>query len=358
MKALIAAVWLMLALAVAGMADQGRDSRAASHAQQFLTAHFQLGADDFRELDRRRPVTRALSAVDGREVAILGVIRIGVPAAFYLDQLRDIVTFKRAAAAVLQIGAFSEQAREADVAGLSLEDRDLESLRQCRPRDCGMQLSAEALDRFRRAVPWGRTDARTVADRVMRQVLVDLVNRYREHGDAALMTYVDGDEPLSLAKEFRSMVGSRPAILERFPDLHRHLLEYPRRRTDGIEDIVYWSKEKAGPAVIVSVTHMAITRLAAGPEGAFAAASRQIYGSHYFDSSLGVTILLDAPGDRSAGTIVAYVNRSRLDALGGFFGGLKRAIVRSRTRAAMDDSLVEARDLVERRYRAASVSSQ
>ena len=190
----------------------------------------------------------------------------------------------------------------------------------------------------------------------MRQVLVELVNRYRENGDAALMTYVDGDRPLSLSNEFRSMVGSRPAILERFPNLYQHLLEFPSRPTEGIEDIVYWSKEKMGPAVIISVTHLAITRLVYGPEGAYAAASKQIYGSHYFDSSLGITVLLDVPDGSNPGMFMAYVNRSRLDALGGFFGGLKRTIVRSRTRSAMGASLVEARDLVERRYRTLTAS--
>jgi hypothetical protein len=213
-----------------------------------------------------------------------------------------------------------------------------------------VQLSAEALERFQRDVPWASTDASAAADRTLRQVLVELVNRYRENGDGALMTYVDSDRPLSLSNEFRSMVASRPAILERFPNLYQHLLEFPGRPTDGIEDIVYWSKEKMGPAVIISVTHLSLTRLVGGPEGAYAAASKQIYGSHYFDSSLGITVLLNLPGSRP-GMIMAYVNRSRLDALGGFFGGLKRTIVRSRTRSAMGDSLLEARDLVERRYR-------
>jgi hypothetical protein len=152
------------------------------------------------------------------------------------------------------------------------------------------------------------------------------------------------------------MVGSRPAILERFPNLYQHLLEFPGPQTEGIEDIVYWSKEKMGPAVIISVTHLAIARLVNAPEGAYAAASKQIYGSHYFDSSFGITVLLDVPGGSNPGMFMAYVNRSRLDALGGFFGGLKPTIVRSRTRSAMGTSLVEARDLVERRYRTLTAS--
>jgi len=189
-------------------------------------------------------------------------------------------------------------------------------------------------------------------------VLVDLVNRYREIGDAGLMTYVDSSQPLSLSTEFRAMVASQPAILERFPNLHSYLLEYPRRASDGLEDIIYWSKEKMGPSVIISVTHMAMTRLAEGPEGSFAAASKQLYGSHYFDSSLGITIVLDEAGDTTPRMFLAYVNRSRLDALSGFWGGLKRTIVRSRTRSAMSDSLLKARDLVELQFRTRAASTE
>jgi hypothetical protein len=44
--------------------------------------------------------------------------------------------------------------------------------------------------------------------------------------------------------------------------------------------------------------------------------------------------------DREPGsTVLVYVNRSRIDVLSGFLGGLKRAIVRSRGRSAMEDTL-------------------
>ena len=36
----------------------------------------------------------------------------------------------------------------------------------------------------------------------------------------------------------------------------------------GTNDIIYWSKEKLGPEVVVSVTHLAVTRLAAVSAGA------------------------------------------------------------------------------------------
>jgi hypothetical protein len=170
----------------------------------------------------------------------------------------------------------------------------------------------------------------------MRELLADQTARYQREGDAALMTYENDGTPLSVAQEFRAMIAAPPTVLPRFPLLERHVTQYPTGRVRDIEDVFYWSKEDIGPKVIISVTHMAFSTVPEGPV-AYAVASKQLYGSHYFDSSLGLTLLLhdDQPGH----TLLVYVNRSRVDALDGFLGGLKRAIVRSRARAGMEDSL-------------------
>jgi hypothetical protein len=323
---------------------------AATPVQTFLTDNFRFGSSEFRDLEHRHPVTRTLDTSDGREVATVGAIQVRVPAEFYADQLRDIVAFKRSPA-VLQIGRFGAPARAEEATGLSLEADDVDHLRRCRPGACKIQLSAEAIARFRQEVPWQAPAPHEAASRTMRQVLADLVNRYQNSGDAALQSYADLDPPTSVATEFARMIASKPAILQRIPVLHDHVVRYPQRGNDaGVDDLIYWSKERIGPAVVVSVTHLAIARVDGAPPLAYAAASKQIYSSHYFDASLGLTIVLRDEA-RLESAYLVYANRSRVDALGGFFGGVKRAIVRARARAAAQESMVEARDRVERLYR-------
>jgi len=115
------------------------------------------------------------------------------------------------------------------------------------------------------------------------------------------------------------------------------------------------SKERMGPAVVVSVTHLALARVDGVPPLAYAAASKQIYSSHYFDASLGITILLRDEA-RPESAYLVYANRSRIAALAGWLGGLKRAVVRARTRSATATTLVDARDRVERLYRERAVA--
>ena len=346
---------MLLAIAAISLLNRGlptANAREEESVESFLTANFRLRAPELRELAENRPISRTLETPDAREIAMLGAIRIQVPAAFYIEQLRDVVGFKKSES-VPQIGMFGSPARLEDIKELTLEASDLAALSRCRPGSCGVQLSSDALRQFQQAAPWRSADPAAAANRIMRGVLVDMVNAYRESGDAALMTYVDAKQPVSVAGEFHAMIGSRPSLLERFPLLHHHLLQFPRPAAAGdVQDIIYWSKEQLGPRGVVSVTHLAIARLTDSAPSMFAVASRQIYGSHYFDASLGLTVLLRDNASPAPASYLLYVNRTRLDALGGLLGGLKGAVVRSRTRAAMLNSLIEARDRVERRFRA------
>ena len=324
---------------------------------RFLVERLPLTGAEVREADRGRPVARTLRTDDGGEVATVGIVAAAVPGRFYMDQLRNIASFKGASRDVLQIGTFSVPATVADLAGLSLDADDLQDLVRCRLHACGIQLSGDGIERVGRAIAGSdASGAQRRGDRAFREILVDLVNRYRERGDAALMTYEDTPQPVSVAAEFRRMIGSEPAILKRLPALSTHMAAFPRPAS-RVDDVVYWSKEKLGPAVVVTVTHLAIAELdGAGPD-AFAAASKQIYASHYFDASLGVTVLVGgAPEGRPRSRLV-YANRSRIDALAGFWGGLKRAVVRSRTRSGLRNSLAEARALVERRFESRTTES-
>ena len=60
---------------------------------------------------------------------------------------------------------------------------------------------------------------------------------------------------------------------------------------------------------------------------------------HYYDASLGLTLLVP---DRSAtppATYVVYLNRSRIDLFEGLFGGVARRLVAGRARTLVAEQL-------------------
>ena len=144
--------------------EPGRSPGPSDGAWRFLTNRLPLTAADRHELNRGRPAARTFDTDDGREVATIGIVSMDVPASFYVEQLRRIASFKNASKAVLEIGTFSTPAVIDDLAGLSIDQSELSTLRRCRLHACGIQLSSEAIERL-----WERRDVsgdqRAVAER-------------------------------------------------------------------------------------------------------------------------------------------------------------------------------------------------
>src|SRR5688572_18271337 len=90
----------------------------------------------------------------GRDLAVYGVVRTSAAPA-------RLVTWTRAIDQLYQgpyvpaLGRFSEPPQLADLAGLTLDEEDLNDLRACRAGDCGVKLSAPEMERIRQAATAG-----------------------------------------------------------------------------------------------------------------------------------------------------------------------------------------------------------
>src|SRR5262249_5221857 len=190
--------------------------------------------------------------------------------------------------------------------------------------DCGLQLPAEAIGRFRHDLDWRRADAQQHANALMREMLVDYVAAYQKGSTGASMHYADRPAPLDVGREFASLAQSDFCEWQPVSALRRHLVEYPGAGAPGVTDLLYWSKEKVGRRTVASVTHLAISRTPPGSPAEYAIASKHLYGTHYFDASLGLTVLLRDRSSSEPATYLVYVNRSRIDMFDGVFGGMIR----------------------------------
>lgn len=266
-------------------------------------------------------VARTIGKQEKHTVAVAGVSRAAADVECFLSRFRDIETFKRSPA-VLRIGKLSQPADLNDLQRLTLDAEDLSALRSCRPGECNVRLppgTFEDLRKFNLSAP----DHAALAQSAFRNRLFDYIQRYVAGGNAALIEYRDKSKPLRLREELRSLLDAEPRLSELIPAFHKYL--DGNSATDGVEDFLYWSTENFGLKPVTSVTHVIVFR----QPGQAVIASKQIYASHYFEASLGITFALDDPG--SAGNMyLVYVNRSSIDLLGGFFGGFRRAMLRGR----------------------------
>ena len=253
---------------------------------------------------------------------------------------------------MLQIGTFSSPPQLRDIASLNVDDGELKRLRECRVEDCEVRLGADGIERIRREIDWHSSDASRNASSLVRQLLVDYVARYRQSGTEATMEYANREPRINVGRRIRLADGCRHRSRRAYaPRLRRHLLEYPKSSADKLTDFVYWSKELVRGRPVISITHVATAAAIDDSPVAFAIGSKQIYAMHYYDASLGLTLLVPDRTAPSPATYVVYLNRSRIDLFDGMFGGVARRIVAGRARTLVAEQL-------QRLQRVLAVSTQ
>lgn len=296
-----------------------------------LRQTLRFSADDLETIQAGRAVVKTLDTDVRQELAHIGAVYVNAPAAQFVERFRDIERFERGPG-IPQIGRFANPPRVEDLASLRLPADDVSALRQCRPGSCDMKLSAEAMKRFSSEVMWSSPEATRQATRVMREVMLDLVRRYQAVGDAGLGQYDDG-EPLSVSDQFAALLANTEMLPVPVPALLTYLEEYPRSRPDGAEDIFYWTVVEFGLKPTIRVNHTIIYPLPARPSGvAYAIATRQLYASHYFHTTLELRFLVEDARPGAHGFHLISITRSRSDGMTGFRGAFLRPIVNRRSR--------------------------
>ena len=220
----------------------------------------------------------------------------------------------------------------------------------CRPGKCSLKLSAAMIDRLRsQAAIVGRGPK---LESEFRAALLDYVSSYVAKGTPAMITYNDAEPPVESSREFLDLLAEFGWLEQYAPGL-LEILRGPFQTTrPDIEQFLYWSKESFGLKPVVSVTHVLILKMTiAGMPWAFIA-SKQIYADHYFESSLGLTVLSeDSTDPANTATSVAYFNRTMTDGLRSWFASFERSIIDRRARIGMAKNMSQMKDALVKAYR-------
>jgi hypothetical protein len=311
--------------AIASLANAGLAQNSISDFQKILPEKATFNESDFAALAQGQSVVRLLPVTDKREVAVCGLVKLQMPAEQFLQSFRQGITLK-VNPAIIEIGRFSDPPTPADLQTLTIEDRDLEDLKECVVGDCKLKLSAKMIERVQKEIVWEAPDYRIQATQLLKQMLLDYVSDYLTRGDAALIEYNDKSKEVRLAEEQRALMAASIYTQNVLPKFRPHLNGSLKSELSMVESAIVWSKIKFGLKPVIAINHMTIYKREQETGPQVLITSKQIYASHYFDSSLALTTLVNIPGP-DAGAYLFYENRSRADALGGLFGKMKRGIV-------------------------------
>jgi hypothetical protein len=290
-------------------------------------------------IERGEPVAKVLST-DRREIAIMGAVRVRGPRGPLLARYRDISNLRKSDL-VLQVGAFGRPPRPEDLQPLAFEPYDLDAPKACRPGQCAIRASADAMARMHAGVNWEAPDARQQSAAAWREMLGGLARGYATGGDAALPVLANKAEPLGVRDELAGLYAQFGFVRDLAPEVFRYVRDFPRARLDGAEDTIYWTKTDLGVKPVVGITHQTIYAPADGPA---VIAQKRIYAVHYVDAGLGVTMLTD---DGAGGFYMTVVDRVRTRSLVGFTRAIVRSIVQGKSRDGVEKMLRSSQRAVE-----------
>lgn len=265
-----------------------------------------------------------------RTIAVFAATTLDADGDRLVNWMRHITALKKGAY-VQEIGRFSNPPRLEDLSGLTLDAADVEDLQRCRPGQCGLKLSAIEIGQLHRTLQAAGQDRLHAIQDAFRRLVLGRVQAYATSGHRALAKYSDRGTPVSLQASFSGLVEQSLFLRQQLPAFADFLDRWPDAPLPRVESFFYWSKERLGAKAIISVTQVSILRGDGAVIPDAVAVGKQIFATHYMDGSLSVTAIV---GDGlSSPRYLAYLNRSDVDVLGGFWGGMVRRILERRLRS-------------------------
>ncbi len=259
-------------------------------------------------------VVRVLPTEDSKDVAVLGIVHVGMSRDLYLRRVQDFRMWLRSPTRT-RLGLFSDPAVPADVEQIVITRQDANDLKKCKPGDCTTKLPANAMQRLHDEVDWTASDLQARITTIARQRIIEYVSEYRDHGNASLTVY--DDRPTVRASDaFVAVLAQSTALNQSAPALASYLRTFPRGRPGGVADVLYWSEDVV-PRLrpILSVTH-AVVFTPPEMSGASVIVSKQLYANHFFEAALEVMSVIDSDTDHaSRGSYLVVERRYRFDHL-------------------------------------------
>lgn len=338
---------------------------ARAHAQgmpptleQFLQQTISLKSDEITAAGSGTPVVKLLESSDKREIAVFGIVSVGVTRSFYVEHATDFPSALRDPTR-LHFALFSDPAVASDAATFSLPHDDLQDLAKCQPHSCKLKLPADAIATLRASLNPPTPAADSSVNAYFRAHMVDYVTAYRARGNAALLQYDDQRSADSAGMVFTALLTRSPYMYQYAPSLQRYLQNYPTDRPAHTREVIYWAEEDLpGLKPTLTITHEVVYAPTELP-GTTLIATKQLYADHYLDGELGLTAVVDgtkASSPDDSGIYLVALRRLHFDDLPS--GGIMnvRGKVIGKVRDQMTASLRSVKSSMEQSYRAAHQS--
>jgi hypothetical protein len=319
-------------------------TQAAADDFAFLQPWFELNKKDRETLAKRGVVARGLSAAR-QQVSVVAACAVDISADAFVGAVRALGNVQRDE---LVGGRLGDPPTIDDLAALTLDQGDIERLRQCRPGECALNLADHEMSALQRALSRQPESPSAVQDG-FRRVVLERLNLYRSHGLTAVPDYHDRGDPVQPGAVFSQILQQTPYLKQHIPSLLEYMERFPRKQRAGAESFFHWSKVIMNKKPVVLVADLTTFRPPPGPGvPTVLLAAKQLYASRYMNGELSLWML--HARDNGSPSYLVYVHRSHLDELGGTLNALKRAVFEGGIKDEAAGALARLRDQLEHRF--------
>ena len=282
---------------------------------RFLKNDMAFSEKEFDSFKEGQTVTKILESDTKHEIGIFSIAKINVSIDFFLRHYREKGMNLETASAP-SWGIIKMPPQMDDLKELTLPKDDIKDLKTCKPGDCKLKAPIGAIRKISQ-LDAKAPDFEDKANQLFQQDTVDYVSRYLQDGNRMLVEYSDKKKPVRLAEQFQGLLEASPYLKSYVPELYAYLEEFPNRQLAPAEDIFIWLKEDLDDKktrTILSINHLVFFR-PQGSNGNPIVALKQLYATHYFEASLGLTVIIADPEGSGDSLYLLNVTRARIDIL-------------------------------------------
>ena len=132
------------------------------------------------------------------------------------------------------------------------------------------------------------------------------------------------------------------------PGFNKYILDYPNAKLPNVQNIFRWERVNFGLKPTLFIIHVLIMRGEKPDEAAYVIADKQLYSSHYLETSLDLTFLIRSDDPKQPGFYVVKTMACEQALLtGGFKGSIERKIAISHSVSNLQKSLAYVKDVLE-----------
>jgi hypothetical protein len=308
-------------------------AQTADEPYKFFRDVAGLNQEQIAAIRSGKELAKTIESRTPDEVFVFGTVYVEAAPESYLKLASDIEALRKLPGH-LAIQSFSQPPQLADLEGFTLEQRDIQELKECRPGRCQVQLPSEAMEDFQRSIDWSAPRVESRVNQRAQQMALQALLNYIQGGNAALGAYRDNTHPAAVAETFASLLGRWDALPVYLPELNRYLLEYPKANSDNVQSDFYWMKVNFGLKPTFRIVQRIVYRGGSDKLPVYAVAEKQLYASHYFQTALDLTVCV-RDAERS-GFYLITVKGSKQAGLTGLKGSIIRKVAVDKTRSSLE----------------------